>query len=107
MLESKNFQFGGILTGIALDISQEMPSKPTHSSNLKITSVESEADLQSFTELAADAFAMNSKATKQWLGINDSVMQRGEQIHFLAYLDGLPVGTVTLTISPSLRVFGV
>jgi ribosomal protein S18 acetylase RimI-like enzyme len=44
---------------------------------------------------------MNPKATKQWLALNHSVMKRGEQVHFMAYLNGIPVGTATLSVSPS------
>lgn len=101
VLETKGFQFGGILTGIALDISQEIPSQAPTSSDLEITIVKSESELQSFTELAANAFAMNPKATEQWLALNDSVMAKGEQVHFIAYLNRVPVGTVTLSVSPS------
>jgi predicted transcriptional regulator YdeE len=78
ILETKGFQFGGILTGIALDISQGIPSKPAASSDLKIKIVQSDSELESFTNLAANAFAMNPKATEQWLALNDSVMKKGE-----------------------------
>lgn len=101
VLETKGFQYGGILTGIALDISKEVPQKPSTSSDLKIKIVQSEEDLDSFTELAASAFAMNANATKQWRALNASVMKSGEQIHFLAYLDGIPVGTATLSVLPT------
>jgi len=101
VLETKGFQFGGILTGIALDISQGVPSKPATSSDLNIKIIESEADLDSFTELAASAFAMNANATEQWRALNAAVMKHGEQVHFLAYLDGIPVGTASLSVSPS------
>jgi predicted transcriptional regulator YdeE/GNAT superfamily N-acetyltransferase len=101
VLEEKGFQFGGILTGIALDISQRVPSKPSISPDLKITIVKSESELKSFTSLAANAFAMNSKATEQWLALNDAEMKAGEQVHFMAYLKGFPVGTATLSVSPS------
>jgi predicted transcriptional regulator YdeE/GNAT superfamily N-acetyltransferase len=101
ILETKGFQFGGILTGIALDISQGLPSKPASSSDLRIKIVQSDSELKAFTELAANAFAMSPKATEQWLALNDSVMKKNEQIHFMAYLNGVPVGTATLSIAPS------
>lgn len=101
ILETKGFQFGGILTGIALDISQGVPSKPTASSDLKIKIVQSDLEVKAFTELAANAFAMNPKASEQWLALNDSVMKKDGQVHFMAYLNGAPVGTVTLSVSPS------
>lgn len=75
ILETKGFQFGGILTGIALDISQEIPLKSPTSSDLKIKIIQTESELKGFTNLAADTFAMNSKATEQWLALNDAIMK--------------------------------
>jgi len=101
ILETKGFQSGGILTGIALDISQGVPANTAASSDLKIKIVQSDSELESFTNLAANAFAMNPKATEQWLALNDSVMKKDEQVHFMAYLNGTPVGTATLSVAPS------
>lgn len=101
VLEAKGFQFGGILIGIALDISQGVPAKLPASSDLKIKMLQTESELKVFTDLAANAFAMNSRATEQWLALNNSVMKKGEQVHFMAYLNGVPVGTATLSVSPS------
>ncbi len=101
ILESKGFQFGGIFTGIALDIVEGIPPKLPVSSDLKIEIIQSEADVHSFTELAASAFAMNAIAKEQWVALNTSVMKHGEQVHFLARLNGDPVGTATLSVSPS------
>lgn len=101
ILETKGFQFGGILTGIALDISQGIPPRPPSSSDLKIKIVQSDSELESFTNLAGNAFAMSPKATEQWLALNDSVMKKNEQVHFMAYLNGTPVGTATLSVAPS------
>ena len=101
VLETKGFQFGGVLTGIALDISQGVPTTLPTSSDLKIQIVQTESELKAFTNLAANAFAMNPKATEQWLALNDSVMKKEEQIHFMAYFNGVLVGTATLSVSPS------
>ncbi len=101
ILETKGFQFGGVLTGIALDITKGIPEKPQRSADLSIEIVQSEMDVNAFTKLAANAFAMSAKATKQWLELNDSIMKRGEQVHFLARFNGIPVGTATLSVSPS------
>lgn len=101
VLETKGFQFGGVLTGIALDISQGVPTTLPTSSDLKIQIVQTESELKAFTNLAADAFAMNPKATEQWLALNDSVMKKEEQIHFMAYFNGVLVGAATLSVSPS------
>lgn len=94
ILESKNFQFGGILTGVALDLSKELPTQqePVH---IKIKKVESIKDLQAFTSLAA-VFALTPKATQQWLDLNIALLQKNKQINFLAFYHEIPVGTVTL-----------
>jgi hypothetical protein len=83
-LEHKGFQFGGVLTGISLDISNEIPPKPVAAQNLTIKIVQSETDVLQFTELAGNAFAMNTKAVQQWVALNVAVMNKGEQIHFMA-----------------------
>lgn len=99
VLETKGFQFGGILTGIALDMAKGIPAKPRVSPDLKIEMIQSKIDVNTFTELAASTFAMSAIAAEQWLGLNASVMEHGEQIHFLARLNGVPVGTATLSVS--------
>ena len=48
VLESKGFQSGGILTGIAVDITEGMPPTPISSPQLKIKVVATEDDLISF-----------------------------------------------------------
>lgn len=101
ILETKGFQFGGVLTGIAIDISDEIPAELPISSDLEIKIVQSESELKTFTYLAANVFAMNSKATEQWLALNNSLMKQGEKVNFIAYLKGMPVGTTTLTVSPT------
>jgi len=101
ILETKGFQFGGSLTGMALDISQNIPSQPSIPSNLKVKVVQSESELQSFTDLSAKAFGMTPKATKQLLALNTSVMDAEEQVHFIAYLNNNPVGAVSLSVSSS------
>lgn len=100
ILETKGFQFGGILTGISLDISQSIPSELQVSSGLKIKIIQTASELKTFTNLAANAFAMNPKATEQWLALNYSLMKKEEQVHFIGYLNGIPAGTITLSLSP-------
>jgi ribosomal protein S18 acetylase RimI-like enzyme len=101
LLEAKGFEFGGVLTGIALDIAKAIPTKPKVSSDLKIEIVQSDVDVNIFNRLAASAFGMSATATEQWLELNASVMKQGEQVHFLGSLNGVPVGTVTLSVSVS------
>lgn len=101
ILESKGFQFGGILTGIALDLSEGIPPKPQMPANLKIKIAESEGDMNSFAELTANIYGLNSKAQEEWQELNTAIQKRAEQIYFLAYLDNLPVGAVALSVSPT------
>lgn len=96
-LEQYGLQYGGILTGIAMDVSQNLPKNPQASEQLKIKICKSEADLDIFTSLAADGFAASKVAQEQWVQINQAVMEKGEQIHFLAFVNDKPVGTLTLS----------
>ena len=98
-LDAKGFQFGGILTGIALDISENLPSVPAAPENLTIRNVESASEMRQFAELSGDAFAI--KAIDQWFALNHSIMEKGEQIYFVATLDGAFVGTAALSVSPT------
>jgi len=97
-LENKGFQFGGILTGIALDISQGIPVVgKSPSLQLEIRIVQSEAELRTFCELTVSAFGMDRATLDQFNAVNSVAMKQGEQLHFLAYLSGTPVGTATLS----------
>lgn len=101
VLEEKGFQFAGNLSGIALDISQELPPKPEHIEHLTIKIIDGEAEVLAFSELAGQASAMHPDAIEEWFSVNMGVMNQQEMIHFMAYLDEKPVGTVTLSISPT------
>lgn len=101
ILEKKGFQFGGILKGVAIDISKELPSGAPSSSDLKIKIVQSESELEKFTVLAGNAFGLTSKAIEQWIPVNKTLMKSSENIHLMAYVNDAPVGTATLSLSPS------
>ena len=101
ILETKGFQFGGNLTGIALDISQALPPSLQAAANLEIKIAQTEAEVKALTDLASDVFAMSMKTSQQWPLLNNAVRIQGEQIHFIAYLNGVPVGSATLCISPT------
>ncbi len=100
VLEEKGFQFGGILTGISLDLSQGIPPQPASLPGLKVQVVESKPILKAFAELSADVYAMNPKAAKEWFALNEGAMKGQEQIHFVACLEDEVVGTATLSVSP-------
>lgn len=50
---------------------------------------------------------MNPKATQQWMVLNESVMKKREQIHFIAYLNKVPVGTASLAVSSSAGIWNL
>lgn len=99
-LESKGFQFGGVLTGIALDISKDVPNQES-TTQIQIKIIHSKEDLSSFASLAVNAFGMSRRALEQFQAVHTAAMQQGEQVHFLAMVDGHPVGAVTLSITES------
>ncbi len=96
-LEEKGFQFGGILIGIALDISKGIRGAPPSSSDLTIKIAGNESDTRAFSELAVNAFGMNPSTLDQFAAINYATMKNGEAVHFMAYLKGKLVGTATLS----------
>lgn len=99
-LETQGFQFGGTMTGIALDMT-EIKSEPTSSPlNIKIKALDTEQELIVFCKIIADCFGFNSEVEKQYRDMSRTAMDRKEQIHFLAYVDGIPVSTATLTTLP-------
>ncbi len=100
VLENYGFRFGGVQTGIALDIGEKLPPAPSKSEELQIKVVETESELSSFVEVSATVFAINGQlAKKQWLAMNTSLMKKGKQIHFIALLEGKVVGTASLNLA--------
>lgn len=98
-LETKGFQFAGNLTGIALDISKDFPKAPTSKAQVKL--VQSENELKTFSEIAIKASRMPDSCIEQFQALFDSGMKKREQLHFLAYIDDVPVGTATLAVAPN------
>lgn len=97
ILENKGFQFGGILTGIGLDLNGLVLEKPISPCALKIRIVTSESDLADFNTIVANAFGMDEMVTEQFLKVNSALMKQQEQLHFIAQLNDVPVGAVTLS----------
>src|SRR5579872_6710600 len=99
-LESKGFQYGGILTGIALDISKGLPQYQP-SSKVQVKCIETDADLRVFAQLSIAIFGMKEDSFEQFHAVNSAAMKQGEQVHYLAFIEGKPVGTATLSTSAS------
>ena len=100
ILEEKGFQFGGFLTGIALDTLEDIPDQEL-SSQLQIKTVNSEEDLNLFASLVTHATGLDPICLKQFQAVSTTAMHHGKQIHFIASIDGNPAGGVTLSTSAS------
>ena len=100
-LEKKGFQFGGILKGIALDISNERKLNPPAASLLRVRIISAKEDLSAFASIAVKGFGMNLGLLEQFQAVHTAGMENGEQVHFLALFEDVPVGTATLSTSDS------
>jgi ribosomal protein S18 acetylase RimI-like enzyme len=96
-LAKHHFQFGGTLTGIALDISHLQPQFEPASIDLKVVQVSTLEEAALFAQTAAKTYPLTPNATKEFVTINQAAMKSGRQIHFLAYFEGKSVGTATLS----------
>jgi GNAT superfamily N-acetyltransferase len=99
-LEHHGFQFGGILTGIVLDLTKGIGDLPV-SSHLTIQMVSSDKEMGAFAATAANAFGMEHHSIEQFQAVNAAGMKKGELTHFLAFIEGKPVGAVSLSTSTS------
>lgn len=94
-LEEKGFVFGGNLMGIAADISGGVPN---YESSVEVKVISSDEDMKIFSQMIADGFAID--ALQEFQALASAVMKSGENIHFMAYVEGKPVGVISLAISP-------
>lgn len=99
ILEKYNFQFGGELLGIVRDLPKD-PIDTTTPSQITIQPVQSADQLHQFSEIFGIAFQLVAKTSPQLHRISQAAMEAGKQIHFIAYCEEKPVGTVTLSTSP-------
>jgi GNAT superfamily N-acetyltransferase len=105
-LEAKGFQPGGILTGIGLDISHEFPSS-NEVSSVKIRPIEGPEELNTFSRMIIHAFGMNPNVIGQYQAVYGAAMHHKEQIHYLAFHEGIPVGTITLSTSDTSGIWNL
>lgn len=98
-LESKGFKLGGIMKGVALDISQRLPIPSAIPDGLKIKIVQTEAQLHEFCRICTAVPRMGTHMIKHYENVCGLTMKQNEQLHFLAYLNDIPVATLTLTLS--------
>jgi ribosomal protein S18 acetylase RimI-like enzyme len=95
-LEAKGFQFGGSLSGIALDITRGIPPEPATAADLSIKIIRSEEEIKAWNTIVAHAFGMGERASQQFLNLNTALMKQGEYLCFLACINDVPVGAATL-----------
>lgn len=105
-LESKGFLPGGNLTGIALDISHEFPTL-NDTPQLKIRAINGMEELNTFSRMVIDAFGMNPNVIGQYQAVYGAAMHHNEQIHYLAFHENTPVGTITLSTSDSAGIWNL
>ncbi len=101
ILEKYHFQHGGMLTGIAVDLSKNSRETVSHPSNITVEIIHSKEDLQTFSTLLTQTFEMAKTAADQLHIACECTMERGTHVHFLARIDGVPAGTATLSVAPS------
>ena len=99
-LEQKGFGFGGVLTGVAVDISQGFSQEKPSSPQLEIKIATSDAELQLFSALFKDLFNLPIP-TESLFAWTQAITNQDEQVCFLAYLNGTPVGIASLSTGPS------
>jgi hypothetical protein len=98
-LESRGFELGGVMKGVALDISQDLSVPSVFQKELKIVVVQTEEQLEEFCRICTSLSRMGPKMLEHYKSVCGSTMKHQEQIHFLAYLKDIPVSTLTLTLS--------
>lgn len=102
-LENHGFQFGGILKGVALDITERASaSAPSiNRPEIKISLAKSEEELQSFTDILIRSFGLETSTSQEFTASLDSVEKQGEQLNFLGYYNDLPVAIASLHMGSS------
>jgi hypothetical protein len=98
-LEGRGFELGGVMKGVARDISEYLPVPSVFPRELKIVVVQTEAQLEEFCRICTSVPGMGPQMMEHYKKVCDSTMKQQEQIHFLAYLKDIPIATLTLTLS--------
>jgi hypothetical protein len=96
ILEAKGFQYGGVMKGVTLNIANSALNAPIPPAGLKIKVVETEQELYLFSKLIIECFGVPTQALPQYVSMSNYGMKQKEQMHYLAYMNGVPVSTATL-----------
>lgn len=97
-LENFGFQYGGMMKGVA----QKLPDHPLQPfelpKNIFVQQIESAKEIALFSAITAEGFGMPKKTVQPFTELNINAMKTGKQIHFLAFFEHTPVGTISLTV---------
>ena len=95
------FTFGGILNGVAIDLENNFPEAPANTVDVRVVNSET---INTFSAICAGVFEMEYEVFNQ--SMNESMLH-GDMVHFLAYVDDKPAGTVTLNIGSTAGIWGL
>lgn len=94
LLENYGFQFGGILTGVATDLSLNQSFSEEAAPEVSIEDISTNEQIATFSEIVG----LGSQATSQFAELNVEAAKSKTQIHLFASKGGVPVGSVTLSL---------
>lgn len=97
-IEHEGFQPGGTLTGIVVDIMEDIVQQ---ASNVSIRIANTPEEFKLFAHVSGQSFGMQGEVLDQFMRVSQAAMEKEEQFHLLAYLNDTAVGTITLSTSPT------
>lgn len=95
-LEEQGFDFGGELMGIEMKIKGSFES-----STIDMCQMQTDDEIKLYTDLTLEIFGMLPSVSERMAEINKCE----QMVHFVAYVDGRPVGTVSLILGE--RIAGI
>jgi len=100
-LERTGFQPGGTMKGIVLELAHWEPKVLDLPAGLAIREVCAPEEQLLFMRIMAQAFGMNPGAEQQMAAIFQAAVEQGDMHNLMAYVDDVPVATVTLSTCSS------
>jgi len=99
-LDNKGFEFGGVMKGACIDLSEELPiAVPALNINAKL--VETEEELEQFCQVCNACFPMGPQADRQMADVTRAIWKHERQLLFLATIQGRAVALATLSLGVS------
>lgn len=101
VLDSYGFQFGGVMKGIVLNTpASKVSIPPSIPEGIVVKKVETEQQMKDFVAIFSTVLELSSEVTAQFKQISEDAWQKGKLIHYIAYAEGKPVATATLSTLP-------